>query len=124
MGKNDENAAFQDLVMWDCNNMPQLEMSDSFGHWLEMNGLQASQFNSICDNVGERWKAKKGASMMEDSVDKSTQAPTSAVLSETQSVIGVVVGVLALVGVVVGVGFYIQKTKQSHTDSEIEYNKM
>jgi len=102
--------------------MPKLEMSDSFGHWLEMNNMQASQFNSVCDNVEERWKAKKGASMMEDNVDKSQSA--GAALSYTQTVIGVVVGVLALVGISVGVGCYIQKTKQSQSDIEIEYNKM
>jgi len=117
---NDAHEAFQALAMWDCQNSPKMELTENFEQWLMMNNnLQASQFNSICDDVGGRWKAKKEALM---DAEKSKQSTFAILTQYPLALVGVGVGVFALIGIAAGVGYY--KTKRSQTDSDNEYNKL
>jgi len=58
-GHNDKDA-WKQLVDWDCQNTPQIELTDELEAWLDMTGLSPELWDRVCDSVSTKWTKKHG----------------------------------------------------------------
>jgi len=58
-GKNDTDA-WKQLVDWECQNTPKIELTDHFEDWIHMTGLAPELWDRGCDCVSDKWKNKHG----------------------------------------------------------------
>jgi len=58
-GHND-NDAWTQLVNWDCQNTPKIELTDKLEAWMSMTGLGPELWDRVCDSVSAKWAAKHG----------------------------------------------------------------
>jgi hypothetical protein len=71
-GKSHQEA-LHEMAMTECENAPKNEITPSLARWIEMNGLQPEQFDSICD------KPSKRMSQARDREDKTATTLTARV---------------------------------------------
>jgi len=58
-GHND-NDAWNQLVDWDCQNTPKIELTDHLEAWISMTGLAPELWDRVCDSVSDKWATKHG----------------------------------------------------------------
>jgi len=58
-GHND-NDAWKQLVDWDCQNTPQIEITEHLEAWISMTGLTPDLWDRSCDSVSTKWTKKHG----------------------------------------------------------------
>jgi len=60
--KKDKNEkdAWKQLVDWECQNTPQIELTEQFEAWLDMTGLGPELWDRDCDPVSAKWEKKHG----------------------------------------------------------------
>jgi len=64
-GKN-ENDAWKQMVDWECQNSPQVELNEWFEAWLNMTGLGPELWDRGCDCVSDKWNKKHGKGQGKD----------------------------------------------------------
>jgi len=57
---NNDNDAWTQLVAWDCQNTPKIELTDALEAWINMTGLAPELFDRVCDSVSDKWATKHG----------------------------------------------------------------
>jgi len=58
-GINDTDA-WNQLVDWDCQNTPKIELTDELEAWMNMTGLAPGLWDRVCDSVSQKWATKHG----------------------------------------------------------------
>jgi len=53
-----KSDAWNELVRWECESTPQVQLSEQFEAWLDMTGLAPELWDRDCDSVSDRMRAK------------------------------------------------------------------
>jgi len=57
--KNDTEA-WKQLVEWECQSTPKVELTPQLEAWISMTGLEPALWDRVCDSVSEKWTKKHG----------------------------------------------------------------
>jgi len=57
---NNDTAAWTQLVDWDCQNTPKIELTAQLEDWISMTGLAPELWDRVCDSVSQKWATKHG----------------------------------------------------------------